>query len=93
MRATIDGPATGKHGDMGGFDAAVQHRPRRAGRDPTIPDDTSIAQAPKPARTARNRTGQCGRRRSRRPQRRRFANPIPAAVPFHFSSFSVSESS
>ena len=37
MRATTDGPATGKHGDMGGCDAVVRHRPRRAGRDPTIP--------------------------------------------------------
>ena len=37
MRATTDGPATGKHGDMGEWDAVVRHRPRRAGRDPTIP--------------------------------------------------------
>jgi hypothetical protein len=105
MRATIDGPATGRSTAIwGACDAAVQHRPRRAGRDPTIPEETSIARAPKPARTARNRpapygtvqdsTGQYGRRRrSRRPRRRRFANPIPAAAPFHFPSFSVSESS
>jgi hypothetical protein len=61
MRATIDGPATGRSTAIwGACDAAVQHRPRRAGRDPTIPEETSIARAPKPARTARNRPAPYG---------------------------------
>lgn len=60
MRATIDGPATGKHGDMGGCDAAVRHRPRRAGRDPTIPTTRASHGCPSPLarqRTAARRTG------------------------------------
>ena len=52
MRATIDGPATGKHGDMGGCDAAVRHRPPPCGSRSYHTDDTSIAGAPRAARTA-----------------------------------------
>jgi hypothetical protein len=37
MRATIDGPATGSTAELGGWDAVARHRPRHAGRDPTIP--------------------------------------------------------
>jgi hypothetical protein len=37
MRATIDGPTTGSTAELGGWDAVARHRPRHAGRDPTIP--------------------------------------------------------
>ena len=42
MRATIDGPATGKHGDMGGCDAAVRHRPPPCGSRSYHTDDYPI---------------------------------------------------
>ena len=45
MRATIDGPATGSTAESGGWDAVVRHRPRRAGRDPTIPPPVSAVLA------------------------------------------------
>ncbi len=40
MRATIDGPRDGWHGDMGCATQPCNTAPRRAGRDPTIPTTT-----------------------------------------------------
>ena len=78
MRATIDGPATGSTTELGGWDAVVRHRPRRAGRDPTIP-------IPRPRLAAPVGPGSAPYSPPAR------ANPIRATVAFQFLSFSISE--
>jgi hypothetical protein len=60
MRATIDGPATDGTTESGGWDAVVQHRPRRAGRDPTIrtrPGGRRLWLTPAAAPTAHTSSG------------------------------------